>query len=87
MTDWLFTYQIDGAEAYLHSLSQYKASGSELWLMTALSKAEKSSTGLPRLIEAANNTSRSSAAYPTIAYHTGPYFARSGQICRCEKDH
>lgn len=70
LTDWLFTYQMPGAEAYLYSLDKFRSTGSELWLMTALSKAEKSSTQLTRLIEAADKTNRSSPAYTTIAYHT-----------------
>jgi hypothetical protein len=70
LTDWLFTYQTPGAEAYLYSLDRFKSTGSELWLMTALSKAEKSSTQLARLLEAADKTNRSSPAYTTIAYHT-----------------
>ncbi|MFM9903810.1 MAG: hypothetical protein ACKVQJ_04480 [Pyrinomonadaceae bacterium] len=69
LTDWLFTYQMPGADAYLYSLAKFKATGSELWLMTALSKADKSSTGIPRLIEAAYNSSRTSPASTTIAYH------------------
>ncbi|MEO6051768.1 MAG: hypothetical protein ABIP78_10615, partial [Pyrinomonadaceae bacterium] len=69
LTDWLFTYQMPGAEAYLYSLNKFKAGSSDLWLMAALSKAEKGSTGLARLLEAANNTSRTSPAYITIAYH------------------
>ena len=70
ITDWLYAYQMTGAEAYLYSLKKYTERSAEIWLMTALSQADKSSTQLPRLIEAANNANRSSAAYPTIAYHT-----------------
>jgi hypothetical protein len=53
--------------------------------MTALSKAERSSTGLPQLIEAANNTSRSSAAYPTIAYHTARILLEQGKSVEARK--
>jgi len=69
LTEWLFTYRMKGPEAYLYSLKRFRESGSDLWLMTALSKADKGSTQLPRLIEAANNASRTSPAYTTIAYH------------------
>ena len=79
LTDWLYSFQMKGAEAYLYSLSRYKGSGSELWLMTALSQADKSSTGLPRLLEAANNISRSSAGYPTIAYHSARLLLELGR--------
>jgi hypothetical protein len=69
LTDWTLTYQMSGAQAYLYSLGRYKATGSQLWLMTALSQADNSSTDLKRLIDAADRADRSSAAYPTIAYH------------------
>lgn len=85
LTDWLFTYQMKGAEAYLYSLKRFKESGSELWLMTALSKAEKSSTGLPRLLEAANNASRTSVAYQTIAYHTARILLEQGKTAEARK--
>jgi hypothetical protein len=79
LTDWLFTFQMKGSEAYLHSLSRYKAGGSELWLMTALSQADKSSTELPRLLEAARGTMHGSPAYTTIAYHTARIMLDQGR--------
>ncbi len=79
LTDWLFTYQMPGAEAYLFSLSKFKATGSDLWLMTAISKADKSSTGLSRLLEAAANANRTSAAYTTIAYHAARILLEQGK--------
>jgi hypothetical protein len=69
LTNWLFAFQIQGNGAYLYALSQYRQTNSDLWLLTALSKAEKSSTELARLFEAADKIDRSAAAYPTIAYH------------------
>ena len=69
LTDWLFTYQIAGAEAYLYSLNKFKQNGSDLWLATTISKAEPSSTELNRLFEAAAKINYSSPAFPTVAYH------------------
>ena len=69
MTDWLFTYQMTGPEAYSHSLAMYKAAGSSLWLMTALSQADNTSPELKTLLESADRADHSSVAYPTIAYH------------------
>ena len=85
VTDWLFTYQMQGAEAYLYSLKKFKEGGSELWLMTALSKADKTSTELPRILEAANNVSHSSAAYLTIAYHTVRILLEQGKTAEAKK--
>lgn len=70
LTDWLFTFQIQNVEAYLYSLSKFKQNGSDLWLLTALSKADKNSSELKRLLEAAEKVSFSAPAYPTVAYHT-----------------
>lgn len=70
LTDWLFTYQITTEDAYLYSIDQYKATGLDLWLMTALAKAATGSEELTMLIDAGGRAGRSSPAYPTIAYHT-----------------
>ena len=85
VTDWLFTYQMHGTEAYLYSLNKFKQAGSELWLMTALSKADKSSTELPRILEAAKNVSQSSAAYLTIAYHIARILIEQGKTAEAKK--
>jgi hypothetical protein len=70
LTEWLFTFQIQNNEAYLYSLNKFIQNGSDLWLLTALSKADKTSSELRLLLEAAEKASVSSPAYPTIAYHT-----------------
>ena len=85
ITDWEFTFQMKGDEAYLYSLKKFRETHSDLWLMTALSKAEKSSTELPRLIEAANNASRTSAAYTTIAYHLARILLFQGKNAEARK--
>ncbi|MBV9216432.1 MAG: hypothetical protein JO053_09660 [Acidobacteria bacterium] len=85
LTDWLYTYQMKGADAYLYALKEFKESGSELWLMTALTKADKSSTDLARLLEAANNASRTSPAYTTIAYHAARILLSLGKTAEAKK--
>ncbi|MCC6826314.1 MAG: hypothetical protein IT172_11270 [Acidobacteria bacterium] len=69
LTDWLYTFQTSTPEAYLHSLKKFSDTGSEIWLMSALSQARTNYSGLPRLFEAAQNVSTSSPAYQTIAFH------------------
>lgn len=85
LTDWLFTFQIKGAEAYLYSLSKFKQTGADLWLVTALSKADKNSAELNRLLEAAGETSRFSPAYPTIAYHTARLLIEQNKTAEARK--
>ena len=53
----------------MYSLNRFKQNGSDLWLATAISKADKSSTELNRLFEAANKVPFSSPAFPTVVYH------------------
>lgn len=79
LTDWLFTFQASGPEAYLYSLDRYKASNSELWLMTAISKADRTSPQLDRIMDAASNISRTSAAFPTIAFHRARILLQQGK--------
>ena len=85
LTDWLYTYQMPGAAAYLYSFERFKATASDLWLMTALSKADKSSTELPRLLEAADRASRSAPGYTTIVYHTARILLETGKTAEARK--
>ena len=85
MTDWLFTFQIENSEAYLYSLSKFRQNPSDLWLMTAISKAEKDSPEVSRLLEAASRTGRSSPAYPTIAYHIARLYLEQGKTVEARK--
>src|SRR5690606_18069057 len=65
LSDWLFTYQLQGDESYKHALDMFRSTRSDLWLMTAMSKAKMNSSGIAELIEAAERMSSSSPAYPT----------------------
>lgn len=85
LTDWLFTYQINNPESYLHALSKYRQSKSDIWLMTAISKADKSSTDLKTLFEAAERANRTSVAYPTIAYHEARLYLEFGKNAEAKK--
>ncbi len=85
LTEWLFLYQTPGAEAYLHSLNKFKQGNSELWLMTALSKADHSSTQLAQLIEAGRRANSASPAYTTIAYHTARILLELNRTAEAKK--
>ena len=85
LTDWLFTFQTKTPEAYLYALKRFRESGSELWLMTALSKADKTSTELPRLIEAANNANRTTPGFRTIAFHQSRILLDTGKNAEAKK--
>lgn len=85
LTDWLFTYQIVNPESYLYSLSKFRETGADLWLMTALSKADKNSAELARLVQAGKTVSRSSAAYATIVYHLARIYIEQGKTAEARK--
>lgn len=69
LTDWLYTYQLGDNASYLYSLNRYKQQNSDIWLATAISKAQKSSAELGRLFEAADKMPQTSPAFPTVAYN------------------
>ena len=85
LTNWLFAFQTDGTEAYLYALTQYRQTNADLWLLTAISKADKSSTELSRLLEAANKVDRGAPAYPTIAYHQARILIEQGKTAEARK--
>jgi hypothetical protein len=85
LTDWLFTYQIENTEAYLYSLSKFRQTSAEIWLMTAISKADKNSAELGYLLEAAGRTNRSGPAYPTIAYNMARIRLEQGKTAEARK--
>lgn len=85
LTDWLFVFQIQNAESYLYSLSKYKQSSSDLWLMTALSKADTTSTELKSLLEAASRTSRTSPVFPTVVFHRTRILLEQGKTTEARK--
>ena len=85
LTDWLFTYQIENEEAYLYSLSKFRQTSADIWLATAISKANKGSSEIGRLIDAAGKTNRGGPAYPTIAYHLARIYLEQGKTAEARK--
>ncbi|MBX3288576.1 MAG: hypothetical protein KF855_04455 [Acidobacteria bacterium] len=85
LTDWLFAYQIQGDEAYRYSLERYRQTSSPLWLMTALSKANRSSAELELLLKDAERADRHSPSYPTIGYHAARLLIEQGKSAEAKK--
>ena len=85
LTDWLFAYQIQGDEAYRYSLERYKQTSSPLWLMTALSKANRSSAELEMLLKDVERADRRSASFPTIGYHSARLLIEQGKDAEAKK--
>jgi hypothetical protein len=85
LTDWLFNFQIQSAEAYLYALRRYRQTGSDLWLTSALSKAENSSAELGRLLEDAARVGESSPAYLTVSYHRARILLTLGKAAEARR--
>ncbi|HEX9963017.1 MAG TPA: hypothetical protein VGB00_18940 [Pyrinomonadaceae bacterium] len=85
LTDWLFTYQIRDESAYEHSLTRWRQTKSDLWLMTALTKAETGSNDLKRLLEEALTIDRSAPVYPTVAYHTARIYIEQKKFAEARR--
>lgn len=80
LTDWLYTFQFQDEQSYTHSFARWQQTESELWLLTAISKAKANSTGAKFLIAAAEKANRDSVAYATIAYHLTRLYIEQGKI-------
>jgi hypothetical protein len=79
LTDWIFTYQISDDEAYRHALQMFRSSRTDLWLMTAITKAKINSNGVAELIDAAERMSSSSPAYATVASYLASLYIQKGE--------
>lgn len=69
LTEWLFTFQAQSDDSYFHAVDRWHQTSSDMWLMTAMTKARNGLGGLKELMEAAKNANPESPAFPTIAYH------------------
>ncbi len=69
LTNWIFTMQTTERDGYAHAFAKWRETQSVAWLAAALTKAEKTSARLDRLILEAEKIDQHSAAFPTIAYH------------------
>ncbi|HMT08215.1 MAG TPA: hypothetical protein PKA82_09430 [Pyrinomonadaceae bacterium] len=85
LTDWLFTFQTNTPEAYLHSLKRFRETNSDAWLVAAISKGQTSFSQLPTLLEAANNVSIMSPAYSTVAFHRARLLLDLGKQAEAKK--
>lgn len=69
LTDWLFTFQTNTPEAYLHSLKRFRETNSDTWLVSAITKGQTSYSQIPILLTAAEKVTLNSPAYATVAFH------------------
>jgi hypothetical protein len=79
LTDWLVTFQSAGAESLDHSLQKWSRTNSLPWLVAALSKVEGGHPKVNALLEAAGKVKATSAAFPSVAFHSIRLLSESGR--------
>ncbi len=67
LTDWILTFQADGG--FEHAHARWRATGSPLWLVAAISKADAETPVRQALLDAAAGLPRSSPLWITAAFH------------------
>jgi hypothetical protein len=85
LTDWLFTFQIQNENSYLHALEKWRQTKSDLWLTSALVKANKNSKEINEMLESAGKIKRTAPAFPTVAYHTARIFIEQNKQAEARK--
>jgi hypothetical protein len=70
LTDWIITFQTQGAAATEHALQVWRAKRDSVpWLLTLLSKTEANSPQVSEILAAAERAPALSPAYVSIFYH------------------
>lgn len=69
LTEWLFVYQMESPDSYAYALDKLRTTGTDIWLMTAISKAHAGSPDLDNLIDKAQKIPTDSPAFATVFYH------------------
>jgi hypothetical protein len=85
LSDWILTFQTEGPSSYGYAFSKWHDARSPAWLITTLTKADKSSAKLDEAIRAAEKIERGDPAYPTIAYHLIRLKVAQGNVTEARK--
>jgi hypothetical protein len=79
LLDWVLTFQKGDETAASHALDRWRSSGSQAWLVVALSHARPDGAQRHELLKAASAIDPASPAYPTIAFHRARLLLLSGR--------
>lgn len=69
LNDWIFTFQSKDPQSYSHALTKWLETQSEPWFVAALSKANKTSPSLKRLLAQTQKIQTDSPVFATVAYN------------------
>lgn len=78
LSDWLRTFQKDDKESLEHSLERWQKTGSPVWLVAALTKADGKMATASSLIAASEKIAANSPAYATASFHAVRLLLESG---------
>ena len=69
LTDWIYTFQSDTAEARKHALAQWQATQTNAWLIAVLSKTTGEDSNAGDLISVARQIRPDAPAFPSASFH------------------
>jgi hypothetical protein len=69
LTNWIGTFQGSDADGANKAVAEWRAKGTQPWLVAALASAGSGQTSAGDLIAAARNVKRDSPAYATVTFH------------------
>jgi hypothetical protein len=79
LTDWIATFQQTGDQARAHALERWKATGSNPWLIAALTLSEGKEPQASELIAAALKVKNTSPAFASARFHAIRLLLESGK--------
>ncbi|HYO91327.1 MAG TPA: hypothetical protein VEQ40_06810, partial [Pyrinomonadaceae bacterium] len=78
LSDWLRTFQSEDRASYEHALDRWRKTGSQAWLVAAISKAGAGDADASALITASGRVEPNSPAYATASFHLIRLLMESG---------
>jgi hypothetical protein len=85
LSDWILATQTSEPAGYAHAFKNWQATDSRAWLVTALSKASRSSRQLERLLRAGEKVQRDEPAFASVAYHLVRLKIATGNVIEARK--
>ena len=85
LSDWIMTFQSKDPKAYSHSVSKWRSTHSTAWLAVALTKSDKLSRGLARLMRDAEQIPADAPSFPTVAYHLSRLYLEVNRPAAAQK--
>ncbi len=84
LTEWLFVFQMESPDSYDYALDKLRTNGTDLWLMTAVSKAHPGSPDLDNLVDKAEKIPTDSPAFATVFYHLARLNIELGKLAEAK---